>query len=106
MNLFKTLHIFPKPIDAIAPQTEAPAFSDLSEVRVKQRGSNAATRRVAFDVNNINHRKSYAYFVGNTKWAENSPLFILEATYPSMQSMIESKLLKYYLANDSELDAI
>lgn len=55
---------------------------------------------VAFDVNNVEHRKAYASFLANKKWSEDAPRFAVELPYTSAVSMIMHKMVLFYVNND------
>jgi hypothetical protein len=56
--------------------------------------------QVAFDANNIEHRKAYQYFLKNSKWESKAPRFELEEPYLAIPFMIQHKLIDYYMTKE------
>lgn len=56
-----------------------------------------------FEPSNIEHRKAYIKFLHDNSWSKLPYTFTLEAEYSDVISMVNDKLLKYYLNNDNEL---
>jgi hypothetical protein len=55
---------------------------------------------VNFDANNIEHRKYFKTFFTKNKWDQKSPRFILEQPFLDVPTMIQNKLMQYYLKHD------
>jgi hypothetical protein len=55
---------------------------------------------VKYDVNNITHRKAYYHFQNKFKWHPKAPRFIVEPPFLDVPTMIQSKLLSYYLKQE------
>lgn len=57
---------------------------------------------ITFEVDNPFHRRMFACFLEHNKWMPESPRFVLEHPYVNVPLMIQTKLLKYYI--DKELN--
>lgn len=52
---------------------------------------------VMFDATNVEHRKMYAEFLKTRSWGKTPVKFELEPEWADIVSMIEHKMLKYYV---------
>jgi hypothetical protein len=55
---------------------------------------------VNFDANNVEHRKHFKTFFIQHKWHNKSPRFILENPFLDVPTMIQNKLMQYYLKQE------
>ena len=65
-----------------------------------------AVERVPFNVNNVEHRQAFAFFLENSKWGADAPRFLLEDAAPSIPVMITNKLLKFYINSDTNIPKV
>lgn len=61
---------------------------------------------VTFDAKNKDHRN--AFYIFNTKhtWGKTNIRFILEQPFVDIPSMIQSKLLQYYMSNEFKKEKV
>jgi hypothetical protein len=55
---------------------------------------------VNFDVGNVEHRKYFNMFIKKQKWDSKCPRFILEHPFLDVPTMIQNKLIQYYLKQE------
>ena len=55
---------------------------------------------VLFDISNKEHRNHFLYFLTNSKWASDAPLFALEDGWLQIPDMIKHKLTLHYLQKE------
>lgn len=55
---------------------------------------------VKFDPNEINHRAAFYKFLKTYAWGADSIRFVLESPYVDVPSMIQIKLLNWYMDNE------
>ena len=55
---------------------------------------------VNFDVTNKEHRKAFSQFIKDNTWSKTTTRFVLEHPFIDIPSMIQHKLLNYYLTSE------
>lgn len=53
-----------------------------------------------FDVTNAEHRQAYFEYRKHNSWQKCKYQFVIEDTYIDLPSMIDNKLVNYYLNNE------
>lgn len=53
-----------------------------------------------FDAGNSEHRRAYFNFLQTGSWQNCKYYFVIEDTYVDLPSMIDNKLVNYYLNNE------
>ena len=56
-----------------------------------------------FDAKNIKHRKMFNQFTQDKSWGKLPVTFILEPEYSDLISMVQDKMLKFYMAKDARI---
>jgi len=55
---------------------------------------------VAFDVNNVKHRRDYAIFLRTHRWGHCAVRYELDEPVGELQAAIQRRLLEYYTSRD------
>lgn len=63
-----------------------------------------ATRPTAkFDPKNVKHRKMIQQFNDERSWGKLPVTFVLEPEYSDLVTMVQDKMLKFYMAKDRRI---